>query len=69
MRLLGSTTCGTVPIVAGESAVAGLAALLQATADSGLRSELGLQSDSSVLLLGTEGDTDLEPSSGGLECG
>jgi diaminopropionate ammonia-lyase len=60
MRLLASRACSTVPIVAGESAVAGLAALLQASGEPRLRFELGLQPDSSILLLGTEGDTDPE---------
>ena len=60
MRLLATGASSHVSIVAGESAVAGLAALLQAARDSRLRFQLGLQPDSSVLLLGTEGDTDPE---------
>jgi diaminopropionate ammonia-lyase len=47
-------------VVAGESAVAGLAALLLAAADPLSRAMLGLDADSRVLLFGTEGATDPE---------
>ncbi|RYI87316.1 MAG: diaminopropionate ammonia-lyase, partial [Acetobacteraceae bacterium] len=46
------------PLVAGESAVAGLAALLLATREPFARSALGLEEDSRILLFGTEGATD-----------
>jgi hypothetical protein len=46
--------------VAGESAVAGLAGLLLACADTDARSVLGLRPDSRVLVLGTEGATDAD---------
>ena len=46
------------PLVAGESAVAGLAALLAAGKDEAARALLGLSADSRVLVIGTEGDTD-----------
>ena len=49
---------GTPPIVAGESAVPGLAALLAASRRETLRRTLGLASASRILLLGTEGATD-----------
>jgi diaminopropionate ammonia-lyase len=49
---------GDVPIVAGESAVGGVAALLEAAANPKLRSALGLTPDSEVLLFGCEGATD-----------
>ena len=45
-------------IVAGESAVAGLAALLLAAADPAARAALNLRPDSRVLLFSTEGATD-----------
>jgi diaminopropionate ammonia-lyase len=60
MRLLAEGRCGDDPIVAGESAVAGLAALLLACADTHARRVLGLRPDSRVLVLGTEGATDAE---------
>jgi diaminopropionate ammonia-lyase len=47
-------------IVAGESGVAGLAALLLAAADPATRAALGLDGDSRVLLFSTEGATDPE---------
>jgi diaminopropionate ammonia-lyase len=47
-------------LVAGESAVAGLAALLLAAADPLSRAMLGLEAGSRVLLFGTEGATDPE---------
>ena len=60
MRLLADGRCGDAPIVAGESGVAGLAALLLACADPKARAELGLDGDSRVLVIGTEGATDPE---------
>jgi diaminopropionate ammonia-lyase len=47
-------------VVAGESAVAGLAGLLLAARDPFGRSTLGLEEGSRVLLFGTEGATDPE---------
>ncbi|MGE0726377.1 MAG: diaminopropionate ammonia-lyase, partial [Alphaproteobacteria bacterium] len=55
MRLLAN---GTPPVVAGESAVGGLAGLLAAAADPESRRTLGLDARSRVLLFGSEGDTD-----------
>jgi diaminopropionate ammonia-lyase len=60
MRLLADGRCGDDPIVAGESAVAGLAGLLLACADTDARRVLGLRPDSRVLVFGTEGATDSE---------
>jgi diaminopropionate ammonia-lyase len=47
-------------IVAGESAVAGLAGLMAAAGDRDIARGLGLSSESRVLLFGTEGATDPE---------
>jgi len=58
LRLLAFPPFGDAPIVSGESAIAGLAALLYALRNSKVRSRLGLCSKSKVLLFGTEGDTD-----------
>jgi diaminopropionate ammonia-lyase len=58
MRLLAEGRCGDDPIVAGESGVAGLAALLLACADPKACVELGLGGESRVLVIGTEGATD-----------
>jgi diaminopropionate ammonia-lyase len=60
MKLLARSPHGDLPIVAGESAVAGLAGLLCALENPRARNQLGLDSSSSVLLFGTEGDTDPE---------
>ena len=49
---------GAGPIVAGESAVAGLAALIVVCRSKELRNALGLNQQSQVLLYGTEGATD-----------
>ncbi|MBP2312672.1 diaminopropionate ammonia-lyase [Azospirillum soli] len=57
MRLLAAGTGGDRPLVAGESAVAGLAGLLCALGN-GQAEALGLGPDSRVLLFGSEGDTD-----------
>jgi diaminopropionate ammonia-lyase len=52
---------GNAPVIkAGESAVAGLAVLVCASKQPGLREKLGLDKNSRVLLIGTEGVTDAE---------
>jgi diaminopropionate ammonia-lyase len=58
MQALAEGIHGDKPLVAGESGVGGLAGLLGACADPALRRQLGLTSDSRVLLFGSEGDTD-----------
>jgi diaminopropionate ammonia-lyase len=60
MRLLAAGRFGDDPVVAGESAVAGLAGLLVASADADARACLDLHPDSRVLVFGTEGATDPE---------
>ena len=60
MRRLADPAAGDQPVVAGESAVAGLAGLLAAMADPEARMALGLGPASRVLVFGTEGDTDPE---------
>ncbi|MGA2894158.1 MAG: diaminopropionate ammonia-lyase [Xanthobacteraceae bacterium] len=60
MRLLAEGGRGDQPIVAGESAVAGLAAFLIANADPDLRRRLALDRASRILVFGTEGATDPE---------
>jgi diaminopropionate ammonia-lyase len=57
MRLLAD---GCPPIVAGESAVAGLAGALLASQDATACGALGLDRNSRVLVFGTEGATDPE---------
>jgi diaminopropionate ammonia-lyase len=57
MRLLADSAYVTPPIVAGESAVAGLAGLMLASTKD-FRSMFGLDDQSRVLVFGTESDTD-----------
>ncbi|WP_114285374.1 diaminopropionate ammonia-lyase [Candidatus Halocynthiibacter alkanivorans] len=58
VRLL-ARPMGNDPVVeAGESAVAGLAALIAARQDTALSAKLGLDAGSRVLLIGSEGVTD-----------
>jgi diaminopropionate ammonia-lyase len=57
MQLLAD---GEPPIEAGESAVAGIAALIAARKDSAMSSVLGLDESSSIFVIGTEGATDAE---------
>lgn len=58
MRLLAKGVGGDKPVVAGESAVAVLAALILARGDAAATEALGLGPQSRVLLFGTEGATD-----------
>ena len=58
MRLLAEPGGQDSAIVAGESGGAGLAGLLVAAEDPGMRAQLKLTRDSSVLLFNTEGATD-----------
>lgn len=60
MRLLADPPCGDPPLVAGESAVAGLACALMARSRPELAKQLGLGPDSRILLFGSEGATDPE---------
>ena len=48
------------PIVGGEAGVAGLAAALAVCRDDDARRQLGLDAESSILTIGTEGATDPE---------
>lgn len=58
MRALADSPFDDGPIVAGESAVAGLAGLALAAGDSAARKRLLLEEGSVVLVFGTEGATD-----------
>lgn len=60
MRLLAESRYGDRPIVAGESAVTGLMALLAIAGDTEARAALRLDGSSRVLVFGTEGATDPE---------
>ena len=60
MKLLAQGVDGDPSLVAGESAVAGLAGLICSMNDPQIASHLGLNSNSQVVLIGTEGATDPE---------
>jgi diaminopropionate ammonia-lyase len=60
MRRLADPLPGDPAIVAGESAVAGLAAFLALAGNSESAREVGLDAQSRVLVFGTEGDSDPE---------
>lgn len=60
MRLLADGTDGDQPIVAGESAVAGVAGCLLACANTQWREQLKLDQNSRILFFASEGDTDPE---------
>ncbi|SDH83679.1 diaminopropionate ammonia-lyase [Alloyangia pacifica] len=60
MRRLAFPQGGDRALVAGESAVAGIAGLRLAMADPEAREKLGLDASSRILTFGTEGDTDPE---------
>jgi diaminopropionate ammonia-lyase len=58
VRLLARPLPGDAALEAGESAVAGLAALIAARSDAILSAKLGLDAEARVLLIGSEGVTD-----------
>ena len=60
MRRLAFPQGGDRALVAGESAVAGIAGLRLAMADPEAREKLGLDASCRILTFGTEGDTDPE---------
>lgn len=57
MRKLATGSPQDIPVVAGESAVAGLAGLTQIMSAPGLASKTGINRQSKVLLISTEGAT------------
>lgn len=57
MRTLAAGTAGDMPLVSGESGAAGFAGLMALTADHALAGQAGLDAQSHVLLLNTEGAT------------
>jgi len=57
MRVLATGDAGDVPVVSGESGAAGLAALTVLAGDAEAKRQAGLDANSRVLLLNTEGAT------------
>ena len=60
MRMLACPAGTDTPIQAGESAVAGLCALIAARKNNALSQQLGLDNQSRILIIGSEGITDQE---------
>ncbi|MSP47946.1 MAG: diaminopropionate ammonia-lyase [Alphaproteobacteria bacterium] len=60
MRLLAQGVDGDPRVVGGEAGVGGLAGLLAATVDGKAHAAFGLTTESRVLTIGSEGDTDPE---------
>ncbi|KLN60777.1 diaminopropionate ammonia-lyase [Kiloniella spongiae] len=58
MKLLAKPIGNDPTIVAGESAVAGLAAIIAVAQDETLRKDLDINTSSQILLIGSEGATD-----------
>ena len=58
MRLLAKGAFGDPALVAGESAIAGLAGFITSASNEALSRSLGLTKNSVVLVIGTEGATD-----------
>ena len=69
VRLLARPAGNDPGIEAGESAVAGLAALIAVARCEGLRGTLGLDANSRVLLIGSEGVTDRQAFAEIMEAG
>ncbi len=58
MQFLAKGASGDTPMVSGESGVTGLSGLLLAKANTALADTMGLNSDSRILVISTEGATD-----------
>jgi diaminopropionate ammonia-lyase len=58
MRMLCDAPFGDTPVIAGESAVAGLAGFVSTQQNAGLAKTLQLDRQSRILVIGTEGATD-----------
>ena len=57
MRIVANPPHGDIPIVGGESGIAGLAGLIALCADAGLRTACALDAHSRILIINTEGAT------------
>ncbi len=58
MKLLGNATFSDEKIIAGENSVPGVISLIASCEDQKIKKELNLDSNSNVLVIGCEGDTD-----------
>jgi len=60
MKLLGNATFSNEKIIAGENSVPGVISLIASCEDQKIKKKLNLNSNSNVLVIGCEGDTDKE---------
>ena len=58
VRILANGSAGDAPFDAGESGVAGLCGAVAAAVQPDLRASLGLNAQSRIVLIGSEGVTD-----------
>ena len=58
MKLLGNASFSNEKIIAGENSAPGVISLIASCEDQKIKEELNLNSDSNVLVIGCEGDTD-----------
>ena len=58
MKLLGNSSFGDDKIIAGENSAPGVISLIASCNDKNIKNKINLDSDSNVLLIGCEGDTD-----------
>jgi len=60
MKLLGNANFSDEKIIAGENSAPGVIGLIAACGDEETKKELNLNSNSNIMLIGCEGDTDKE---------
>ena len=60
MKLLGNSSFSKEKIIAGENSAPGVISLIASCEDQKIKKELNLNSNSNVLVVGCEGDTDKE---------
>ena len=60
MKLFASASFGDDKIIAGENSAPGVISLIASYNDEQIKKKLDLNSNSNVLLIGCEGDTDQE---------
>ena len=60
MKLLGNSSFSKEKIIAGENSAPGVISLIASCEDQKIKKELNLNSNSNVLIVGCEGDTDKE---------
>jgi len=60
MKLLGNGTFSNEKIIAGENSAPGVISLIASCNDDKIKNKIGLNSNSNILLIGCEGDTDQE---------